>query len=154
MIETPIIVRTTARHTAIIPLIVPTDQIKDVMGPNIGELFAGIAAQGVMPAGPWFTHHHRRPTDTFDFEVSVPVATPIVVAGRLKPSQWPAMTVARTIYHGPYEGLAGAWGEFLAWIEANGHQTADDLWECYLVGPKSSPDPAAWRTELNRPLID
>ena len=27
-----------------------------------------------------------------------------------------------------------------------------DLWECYTVGPESSPDSADWRTELNRPL--
>jgi hypothetical protein len=28
------------------------------------------------------------------------------------------------------------------------------LWECYLSGPESSTDPAAWSTELNRPLLD
>jgi effector-binding domain-containing protein len=64
------------------------------------------------------------------------------------------MKVARTVYHGPYEGLGDAWGEFMEWIEANGHTPAPDLWECYTAGPESNPDPAAWRTELNRPLID
>ncbi len=28
-----------------------------------------------------------------------------------------------------------------------------DLWECYAAGPESGPDPAKWRTELNRPLL-
>jgi effector-binding domain-containing protein len=63
------------------------------------------------------------------------------------------MRVARTVYRGPYEGLGTAWGEFNAWIAANGHTPAPDLWECYVAGPESSPDPATWRTELNRPLI-
>jgi effector-binding domain-containing protein len=60
--------------------------------------------------------------------------------------------VARTVYHGSYDGLAAAWGEFDAWIRANGHKPAEDLWEVYLVGPDFSTNPADWRTELARPL--
>jgi effector-binding domain-containing protein len=56
------------------------------------------------------------------------------------------------VYHGGYEGLGDAWGEFGTWIEANGYTPAADLWECYLAGPESNPDPANWRTELNRPI--
>jgi effector-binding domain-containing protein len=74
-------------------------------------------------------------------------------AGRVAPGKLPAMTVARTIYHGPYDGLPSAWGEFEAWIAAAGHKSAADLWECYVAGPHSSPDPSTWRTELNRPLL-
>jgi effector-binding domain-containing protein len=61
--------------------------------------------------------------------------------------------VARVVYSGPYEGLAAAWSEFIAWIEANGHKSATDLWEQYVVGPESSPEPANWRTELNQPIV-
>ena len=154
MLDTPQIIQTTTQLTAIIPMIVPREEIQSVMGPGIQELLATIAAQGIAPAGPWFTHHLRRPTDTFDFEISIPVAAPVTAAGRVLPGQWPAMKVARTVYHGPYEGLGEAWGEFIEWIEANGHAPAPDLWECYLAGPESSPDPADWRTELNRPLTD
>ena len=60
----------------------------------------------------------------------------------VKPGELPAITAARTIYHGPYEGLGGAWGEFTDWIAANGQRPAPDLWEYYLAGPESSPDPA------------
>jgi effector-binding domain-containing protein len=154
MLNTPKITNITARPTAVIHLIVPREGIQNVMGPTVGELFSAIAAQGVPPAGPWFTHHLRRPADTFDMEVSVPVSTPIVPAGRVQPSEWPSMKVAQAVYQGPYEGLGAAWGEFIDWIESNGHQPADDLWECYLVGPESSTDPATWRTELNRQVLD
>jgi hypothetical protein len=34
-----------------------------------------------------------------------------------------------------------------------GHVPGPDLYEAYLVGPESSPDAAAWRTELSRPLV-
>ena len=33
------------------------------------------------------------------------------------------------------------------------HATAPDLYECYVTGPHSSPDPAEWRTEFTRPLL-
>ena len=153
MLETPQITQTTAQLTAIIHVTVPREEIQNVMGPGLHELMAAIAAQGIAPTGPWFTHHLRRPTDTFDFEISVPVSAPVAAAGRVQPGEWPAMRVARTVHHGPYEGLPEAWGEFMEWIEANGHQPAADLWECYLTNPDSDPDPATWRTELNRPLI-
>jgi effector-binding domain-containing protein len=90
--------------------------------------------------------------DTFDFEIGVPVATPVTAAGRVKPSELPVLRVARTVYHGGYEGLGDAWGEFGTWIEANGYTPAADLWESYVSGPEANPDPANWRTELNRTI--
>ena len=130
MIEIPEIIQTTDRLTAFIHLTVLRDQIQSVMGPAIRELLGAIAAQGIDPAGPWFTHHLRRPTDTFDFEVSVPVPTPVAAVGRVKPGRWPAMKMVRTVYHGPYEGLGEAWGEFIGWIETHGHTPTGELWEC------------------------
>ena len=38
------------------------------------------------------------------------------------------------------------------WITAQGHMPGEDLWERYVAGPESNPDPATWRTELNWPL--
>jgi effector-binding domain-containing protein len=154
MIDTPQITQTAARQTAIIHVTVPRTDIQKVMGPGIQELMSTVAAQGIEPAGPWFTHHLRRPTDSFDFEISVPVAAPVTPAGRVKPSEWPAMKVARTVYRGPYEGLGAAWSEFDAWVKASGHKPAADLWEVYVAGPESGSDPAEWRTELNWPLTD
>jgi effector-binding domain-containing protein len=89
----------------------------------------------------------------FDFEIGVPVSSPVTASGRVQPGQLPAAKVARTIYHGSYEGLGPAWGEFDAWINAQGLSPAPNLWECYVSGPESSADPSTWQTELNRPLI-
>ncbi len=153
MIDTPAIVQTDARQTAVIHLTVPRAEIQNVMGPGIGEVMATITAQGIPPAGPWFSHHLRMDPDVFDFEVGVPVATPVTPAGRVVPGTLPAARVARTVYHGSYDGLGDAWGELMAWIEANGHAQAEGLWEYYLTDPGENPDPATWQTELNRPLV-
>jgi effector-binding domain-containing protein len=154
MIDTPTITQTAAVLTAMIPLKVPRSEIQTVMGPGLGELMSVLQAQGITPAGPWLTHHLRMDPETFDFEICVPVTSLVVATGRVRPGELPATKVARTIYHGPYEGLAAAWGEFSAWIAAEGLTPGADLWECYAAGPESSPDPANWRTELNRPLLD
>ncbi len=73
-------------------------------------------------------------------------------AGRAIPSWLPAAKVVRTTYRGAYEGLGDAWGALCAWIAAEGLIAQDGLWESYSVAPDSSPNPADWRTELNRPL--
>jgi effector-binding domain-containing protein len=153
MLDAPHITETAAQPTAVIHLTIPREEIQNVMRPGIGELMATVAAQGITPTGPWFTHHLRMAPGTWDFEISVPVSAPVAAAGRVKPSVWPAMKVARTVYHGPYESLGDAWGEFLDWVAAGGHTPAEDLYECYLAGPESGPDSANWRTELTKPLI-
>ena len=154
MMDNPHFTESAAQPTAVIRLTVPLNEIQNVMGPGIAELMSAIAAQGIAPAGPWFSYHLRLDPNIFDFEISVPVAAPVAVAGRMRPGYLPAAKVARTVYHGPYERLGAAWGEFMAWIEANKYRPAPNLWECYLTSPHDNPDPATWRTELTRPLID
>jgi effector-binding domain-containing protein len=152
MLEKPRIAHVPARLTAVIRLTIPRAEIQNVMGPGLGEIMAALANQGVAPAGPWFNHHLRMDLKIFDFEISVPVSSPITAVGRVKPGELPAAKVVRTVYHGGYEGLPSAWGEFDAWIAAESLATGPDLWEVYDTGPESGPDSATWSTELNRPL--
>jgi effector-binding domain-containing protein len=153
MLDVPGIVELAAQPIAVIPITVPRGEIATVMWPGVQELMAAVAAQGLAPTGPWFAHHTRLDPLVFEFEIGVTLARAPVAAGRMRPATWPAMTAARTVYQGPFEGLHAAWAEFGAWIVANGHPQAPDLWERYLLGPDASPDPAAWRTELIRPLL-
>jgi effector-binding domain-containing protein len=153
MIETPQLTRTVAQPAAVIRLTIPRAEIQTVMGPAIGEVMGAVAAQGIRPTGPVFSHHLRMDPATFDFEVGVPVERPVTASGRVVAGELPGARVARTVYHGAYEGLGAAWGEFGTWLSANGHTPAPDLWESYVAGPESSPDPANWRTELIRPLL-
>jgi effector-binding domain-containing protein len=152
MLDKPQITQTAEQPAAIIRITTPRSEIQNVMGPGYRELMDTIAAQGIRSAGPWFTRHLRMDPETFDFELGVPISAPISTTGRVKAGQLPAATVARTIYHGVYEGLGDAWAEFDAWIAAEGHTPGPELWERYVAGPEANPDPATWRTELSRPL--
>ena len=154
MIDTPQILQLDSQLTAVIRFTIPRAEMQAVMGPAITEVIEAVTAQGVGPAGPVFTHHFRMSPDTFDFEVGVPVSAPFAPVGRVTQSQFPAATVARTIYYGAYDGLSDAWAWFGRWIAAARYTAAPGLWECYLVGPESSPKPIYWRTELNRQLTN
>lgn len=152
MLDTPTIVQTDAQPAAVIRLTIPREEMRNAMGSAMQELMATLAAQGIQPAGPLFSHHFRMDPAVFDFEVGAPVDAPVSPVGRVEAGELPAARVVRNVYTGPYEGLGDAWGEFGAWISAQGHRPAPDLWERYVAGPESGPDPATWRTELNRPL--
>ena len=152
MIDTPQITQTTAQLLALIHVTIPRDEVQSITGPGLQELMVVVKAQQIGPAGPWFTHHLKMDPAVFDFEICVPVTAPVATVGRVRPGDMPVVKVAQAIYRGPYEGLGGAWGEFTAWLAANGHATHRDLYESYLVGPESSPDPSTWCTELSKPL--
>jgi len=154
MLDKPQIVRTQDQQAAIIHLTIPREEIQKVMTAGIHELIAAVQAQGVGPAGPIFSHHLRMDPGTFDFEIGVPVKAPVQEIGRVKNGKLAGREkVARTVYRGPYEGLGPAWGEFNKMLEADGLKIAGDLWEVYVAGPETGPDPSQWQTELNRPLI-
>jgi len=140
------IVHTEAQPAAVIHVTVAKDKIREVMGPGLKELRDTLAAQGIEPTGPWFTHHLTLDASQWDFEIGLPITAPIKPQGRVKPGELPALTAARTVYHGGYEGLGTAWGELMSWIEAEGHVAASSLWEVYL-------EEKPCRTELTRPLV-
>jgi effector-binding domain-containing protein len=154
MIDTPTIVKIAAQRAAIVHLTIPKAAIQKEMGPGISEVRAALAAQNIEATGPWFTRHYKMDPEVWDFDIGVPVAKPVSPTGRVQNGELPAATVARTIYHGGYEGLAGAWPKLDAWIAEQGRTAAASLWETYVVDPSRSPDPAAWQTELSRPLLE
>ena len=152
MIDPPKLLTTSAQRTAVIKLVIPRAEIQQVMGPAVGEVYATLGAQGLTPAGRWFTRHFRFDPATFDFEVGVPVNADVKPAGRVVPEALPAVKVARAIYRGGYEGLPKAWPELDGWIRAQGLTPAEWLWETYLTDPSSGGPPSSWETELTRPL--
>ncbi len=152
MIDTPEIVEAPAQMTAAIHLTVPATEIMHHMGPGIQEVHRVLAEQGIEPAGPWFTHHFRRPSETFDFEICVSVTQAVTAQGRVRPGHMPAHRVVRTVYHGGYHGLGGGWGELMTWIADQNLKVRDDLWEVYVTGPDNTAQAADYETQLNKPL--
>lgn len=152
MLETPTIVHTEPLHYAALRRQVPPPEIGRIMGPSVAAVGVVLQAQNRKPAGAWFTHHFRRPIDYFDLEICFPVNDPIEPSGDVYPAVWPAMTVARAVFHGNYSGLPGAWGQLETWMKAEGHAGRGEFWERYTLNPNDDPNPQNWRTELNWPI--
>lgn len=153
MISPPEIIEFQRVDVAIIPIICRREEMMAVFGPAVQELFAALDAQGIDTIGPVFAHHLTMPPGMFNFELGVVTLATAQPAGRVRPGTLGPGRIARTIYTGPYEGLHTAWGTFDAWVRAQGRTPGEDLWELYVHGPDKTPNPAEWRTELNRPLL-
>lgn len=152
MISPPEILDLAAVEAAVIPITCQREEMPSVFGPAVMELFTVLGQQGVESHGAVFAHHLEMPPGMFVFELGVQVLSPVTASGRVQPGALPAGRVAHTTYTGPYEGLHGAWSAFDDWLEAQGLVQASDLWEHYVFGPDKTSDPAAYRTELYRPL--
>lgn len=149
MISSPAVTITKPLSTAVIPLLAPIQALGQYLDPAILELLNVLADQGIVPSGPMFCYHNRRPTDTFDLVVGFPVAAPFIPAERVLLSSLPTMRVVRTEYTGPYEGLSAAWGELMGWVAAQGLTGTGRFMERYLNNPNLVLDPYAYRTELS-----
>ena len=78
-----------------------------------------------------------------------PVSRAIKPEGRVINSKLPAVKVVRSVYQGPYEGLAQAWPALQEWVRDNGHGETGRFWERYLNNPDEVKSPSEYRTELN-----
>ena len=145
----PEVITTQAQHTAVIHLVIPGRDMPKYMDPAIKEILKALKDQGLQPAGPMFSYHHRRQSATFDFEIGFPVAKGIKPSGRVVKGALPSEKVVRSVYQGPYEGLASAWGELQAWVREQKIAESGRFWECYLDNPAEVEDPKYYRTELN-----
>jgi effector-binding domain-containing protein len=150
--SSPSIVVSDELHYAAIRVSATWQEMREIMGPTRQEVYDAVAAQGLDPAGPWFTHHFRVPTDSFDFEICVPVPRPILASGRVYPAVWKAMRLARTVYTGDFQGLGDAWGNFIEWIARRDLKASGELWERYVS--QSESDPGSCHTELSKELLD
>lgn len=73
--------------------------------------------------------------------------------GRVHPTTLPAVELAVTTHVGPHDDIDVTYGELGGWVVANALAVAGPVREHYLVGPRDSDDPAAWRTEIGWPVF-
>lgn len=73
--------------------------------------------------------------------------------GRVHPATLPAVELAVTTHVGEHDDIDVTYGEVGAWVVANALAVAGPIRETYLVGPRDTPDPTAWRTEIGWPVF-
>jgi effector-binding domain-containing protein len=84
--------------------------------------------------------------------VHVAVAQP-PRSGRVHPVRLPAVDLAVTTHVGPHDDIDVTYGELGAWVAGHMLAVAGPVRETYLVGPRDTDDPTAWRTEIGWPVF-
>ena len=74
-------------------------------------------------------------------------------SGRVHPVTLPAVELAVTTHAGDHDDIDVTYGELGSWVVANALAVAGPVRESYLVGPRDTPDPATWRTEIGWPVF-
>jgi len=74
-------------------------------------------------------------------------------SARGHPVTLPAVELAVTTHVGEHDDIDVTYGELGAWVVANALAVAGPVRESYVVGPRDTPDPAAWRTEIGWPVF-
>lgn len=115
---------------------------------------------GVKPAGNGFTIFLHAPNE-FDpssalFEVCLPVSGEVKGDAQVKVKKLPEMTIAYSQVTGPYENIPAHYVEMLAWVDAQGWETAGSPREVYIKRPHAdgSGDSSQYVTEIQFPISD
>ncbi len=153
-LDTPFRTRSPKQTVAFIHVVTPREEMQNAIPSALQELGAALRSQSIAPGGPWLAHHHRPPTDTFDFDACFPIDEPLAPSGRVQNGEIAETDVIRATYRGGYEGLPQAWLQFRQWIADNGYTTRGDAWEVYKSGPQQGRASEEWETELNYPLAN
>ena len=81
-----------------------------------------------------------------------PTADP-PLSGRVRPVTLPAVELAVTTHVGEHGDIDVTYGELGTWVLANALAVAGPVREHYLVGPRDTAEPRAWRTEIGWPVF-
>ncbi len=73
--------------------------------------------------------------------------------GRVHPVTLPAVELAVATHVGSHDDIDVTYGEVGAWVVGNALAVAGPIRETYLVGPRDTADPSAWRTEIGWPVF-
>jgi DNA-binding transcriptional MerR regulator len=85
--------------------------------------------------------------------VYLPTARP-PTTGRVGPFEVPAADLATTVHAGPHDDIDVTYGALGAYVGRQALRVAGPVREVYHVGPRDTPDRAAWRTEIGWPIFE
>jgi effector-binding domain-containing protein len=141
-----------ATRVAAVHVEIPVTNIAPFMDAAIQELLSTVQASGVPITGDLLSYHRRRPTDTFDCEVAIPIGASIEPQGRVREITLPAAAFVSVTLTGPYEELPQAWAAFTDAVRDAGLVTDDVFLERYSRDNTPDTDPATYQTFLYKRL--
>ncbi|WP_299038966.1 MerR family transcriptional regulator [uncultured Pseudokineococcus sp.] len=145
------LVRTPARAAAAVEATVGCDEVLDWYAGAMAELHAVVHA----PAGPAGGLYDNAlfTDDRGHALVYLPVAGPVPRVGRVHGVELAAVELAATVHHGTHDTIDVTYGELGRWVSEHALVVAGPVHETYLVGPRETPAPDQWRTQIGWPVF-
>ncbi|MBW0105908.1 MerR family transcriptional regulator [Pseudonocardia sp. KRD-291] len=153
----PLQVRRLVRPRAVVAAVRGTVARADVLGWYAGaaaELDAVLAAGGRVPTGPpgSLFDSALQTDDVGELAVYLPVGDP-PRSGRIAPLVLHETELAVAVHRGEHSDIDVTYGELGRWVDRHALAIAGPVHETYLVGPRDTPDPSGWRTEIGWPVL-
>ena len=128
------------------------DDINETVDALAARLRDSLKGHGLTEAGREFSLMHNVLTwyEGADVEVCLPVESSGGRSPRIH--VLPAFSAVRTVCHGPWSDLDGAYAALLAWTARHGYDVCGPAREIYRVDHRDTADPAEYRTELALPV--
>jgi len=133
--------------------VIPMDHMTEYFGRAFATAAAELGKQGAYPAGPPVALYHGAPVENAaDVTAGFPVAQPVAPTDAAVVEVLPGGPAIEAIHTGSYDTLGETYAELTDWLMEQHLNTAEDMWEEYVVGPDTEPDPAKWQTRIVFPL--
>ena len=131
---------------------VKPEGMTEFFGRAFDKAYSAAQEQGAQVNGAPVAVYRGDPVNGFDVTAGFPVVGPVAPSPGVEVVNLPAGQAIAAVHVGSYDSMKDTYAEIGAWMQ-NEHLTpAEPMWEEYLTGPESMPDPAGWRTRIVFPL--
>lgn len=151
--EEPAQVHCAAQPTAVVRETVAMAALTEFFSRAFGAVIAEAQRQNVQLAGPPFALYRGMPTETVDVEAGFPIAGGLADTGTVVTGTLPETDAFEAIHTGPYDTLGKTYSAVQDRIREAGKNPSDAMWEFYLNGPQTEPDPLKWQTKVVWPVL-
>lgn len=148
----PRMIHCSAQPAAVLREQVPMSALTEFFGRAFGTVMAAAQAQNVELAGPPFALYRGTPTQTVDVEAGFPIIGTFNSTEGVVASTLPEAQAVEAIHVGPYDTLEKTYGVIQQLMKTQGLSPSETMWEYYLNGPETEPDPSKWETQVIWPV--
>lgn len=132
--------------------VVRMEALSDFFPRAMAAAAEALGARGLEPAGPPVALYQGMSGETFDVTVGFPVPAGAAPSDDVIAAMLPGGATVEVIHEGSYDSLSDTYEELTTWFRTNGMIPPTTMWEEYLVGPDSEPDPGRWQTRIVYPV--
>ncbi len=146
--------RDPARRVAAVTEDVELDGVLDWYAGAVDEIDAAVSTAGVRRTGaPGGLYDNSLFTDGAGRATVFVPTDGDVRAGRVRPLELPARELAVTVHRGPHDDIDLTYGALGTHLAEHALVVDGPVHETYLVGPRDTAEPGAWRTEIGWPVF-